>query len=137
MSSVTAGSKAQSPAETHEGGSAHGAPYWMSLGVVIAALLSSVATFLILNGLTSIIPTNNVVLWTLGINTAFVVAIIGIIGFQVAKLLKARKRQAGAGLHFRIAGVFSLVALFSGRPSGDFRDPVSIDRTFDTFFSTR
>ena len=108
----------------------------MSLGVVVAALLSSVATFLILNGLTSIIPTNNVVLWTLGVNAVFVVAIIGIIGFQVVKLLKARKRQAGAGLHFRIAGVFSLVALVPAVLLAIFAT-VSIDRTFDTFFSTR
>ena len=106
----------------------------MSLGVVVAALLSSVATFLILNGLTSIIPTNNVVLWTLGVNAVFVVAIIGIIGFQVVKLLKARKRQAGAGLHFRIAGVFSLVALVPAVLLAIFAT-VSIDRTFDTFFS--
>ena len=87
--------------------------FWISLAVVIAALLSSVATFLILNGLTSIIPTNDVVLRTLGINALFVLAIFGIVGFQIVKLLRARKRQAaGAGLHFRIAGVFSLVALF-------------------------
>ncbi len=95
--------------------------FWISLGVVIAAVLSSVATFLVLNGLTSIIPTNDVVLGTLGVNAAFVVVIMGIIGFQVVKLLKARKRQAGAGLHFRIAGVFSLVALVPSGASCDFR----------------
>jgi two-component system nitrogen regulation sensor histidine kinase NtrY len=114
-----------------------GPAFWISLAAVIAALLSSVATFLILNGLTSIIPTNNVVLETLGVNAAFVVAIVGIIGFQVVKLLKARKRQAaGAGLHFRIAGIFSLVALFPAILLAVFAT-VSIDRTFDTFFSTR
>ncbi len=111
--------------------------FWVSFAVVFAALSSSVATFLILNGLTSIIPTNNVVLQTLGINAAFVIAIVGIIGFQIVKLLKARKRQAaGAGLHFRIAGIFSLVALFPAVLLAIFAT-VSIDRTFDTFFSTR
>jgi two-component system nitrogen regulation sensor histidine kinase NtrY len=109
--------------------------FWISLAVVIAALLSSVATFLILNGLTYIIPTNSVVLTVLSVNAAFVIAIIGIIGFQVVKLLRARKRQtAGAGLHFRIAGVFSLVALFPAVLLAIFAT-VSIDRTFDTFFS--
>ncbi len=108
--------------------------FWISLGIVIAALLSSVATFLILNGLTSIVPTTDVVLETLGINAAFVAAIIGIIGFQVFQLLKARKRQAGAGLHFRIAGVFSLVALVPAVLLAIFAT-VSIDRVFDTFFS--
>lgn len=111
--------------------------FWVSLAVVIAALLSSVATFLILNGLTSIIPTNDVVVNTLGINGALVVAIIGIIGFQIVKLLRARKRQAaGASLHFRIAGIFSVVALFPAVLLAVFAT-VSIDRTFDTFFSTR
>jgi two-component system, NtrC family, nitrogen regulation sensor histidine kinase NtrY len=132
---VTAGFKAHLTAGLAKAGQ-HVSAFWMSLGFVSAALLSSVATFLILNGLTSIIPTNSVVLWTLGVNAAFVVAIIGIIGFQVVKLLKARKRQAGAGLHFRIAGVFSLVALFPAVLLAIFAT-VSIDRTFDTFFSTR
>ena len=132
---VTAGFKAHLTAGLAKAGQ-HVSAFWMSLGVVAAALLSSVATFLILNGLTSIIPTNNVVLWTLGINAVFVIAIIGIIGFQVVKLLKARKRQAGAGLHFRIAGVFSLVALVPAVLLAIFAT-VSIDRTFDTFFSTR
>ncbi len=109
--------------------------FWISLAVVVAALLSSVATFLILNGLTSVVPTGDVVVNTLTINAAFVVAIVGIIGFQVIKLLKARKRQAaGAGLHFRIAGVFSLVALFPAVLLAIFAT-VSIDRVFDTFFS--
>jgi len=110
--------------------------FWLSLGVVVAATMSSVATFLILNGLTSIFPTSEVVLTTLGINAGFVVVIIGIIGYQVVQLLKARKRQAGAGLHFRIAAVFSFVALFPAVLLAVFAT-VSIDRTFDTFFSTR
>ncbi|WKW51448.1 sensor histidine kinase NtrY-like [Rhodomicrobium lacus] len=110
--------------------------FWLSLGVVVAAITSSVATFLILNGLTSVYPTSEVVLTTLGINAAFVIFIIGIIGYQVAQLLKARKRQAGAGLHFRIAAVFSFVALFPAVLLAIFAT-VSIDRTFDTFFSTR
>jgi two-component system, NtrC family, nitrogen regulation sensor histidine kinase NtrY len=111
--------------------------FWISLAAVIAALLSSVATFLILNGLTSILPTNDVVLGTLGVNAAFVLAIACIVGFQIVKLLKARKRQAaGAGLHFKIAGVFSLVALFPAVLLAIFAT-VSIDRTFNAFFSNR
>ena len=82
-------------------------------------------------------PSNNVVLAALGVNAFFVVTVVGIIGFQVVKLLKARKRQAaGAGLHFRVAGIFSLVALFPAILLAIFAT-VSIDRTFDAFFSTR
>ncbi len=111
--------------------------FWISLAVIVAALLSSVVTFLILNGLTPIEPTDGVVLETLGISTAFVFAIIGIVGFQIVKLLKARKRQAaGAGLHVMIAGVFSLVALFPAILLAIFAT-VSIERNFDALFSNR
>jgi two-component system nitrogen regulation sensor histidine kinase NtrY len=111
--------------------------FWISLAFVAAALLSSVATFLILNGLTSIIPTDDVVYATLAVNAGFVLAIIGIVGFQIVKLLRARKRQAaGAGLHFKIAGVFSLVALFPAVILATFAT-VSIERNFDALFSNR
>ncbi|MFZ0571615.1 MAG: PAS domain-containing sensor histidine kinase [Rhodomicrobium sp.] len=111
--------------------------FWISLAVIVAALLSSVVTFLILNGLTPIEPTDDVVLETLGITTAFVVANFGIVGFQIVKLLRARKRQAaGAGLHFQIAGVFFLVALFPAILLAIFAT-VSIERNFDALFSNR
>jgi two-component system nitrogen regulation sensor histidine kinase NtrY len=111
--------------------------FWISLGIVIAALLSSITTFLVLNGLTWLVPSNDVVLSVLAVNAFFVLVLFGIIGYQVAKLLRARKRQtAGAGLHFRLAGIFSLVALFPAVLLAVFAT-VSIDRTFDTFFSTR
>ncbi len=111
--------------------------FWISLTVVVTALLSSVATFLILNNLTSIVPTDDVVYGTLGVNAAFVLILIGIVGFQIFKLLRARKRQAaGAGLHFKIAGVFSLVALFPAVILATFAT-VSIERNFDALFSNR
>jgi two-component system nitrogen regulation sensor histidine kinase NtrY len=109
----------------------------LSLIVVIAALLSSIATFFILSGLTPILPTHNVVVTALTVNAALVLAIVGIVGFQIVALQRARKRQAaGAGLHFRIAGIFSLVALFPAALIAIFAT-VSIDRTFDQIFSTR
>ncbi len=111
--------------------------FWVSLAIVVAALLSSVATFLILSNLTPIVPTQRVVLGALGLTAALVLVIIGIVSFQIAKLLRARRRQtAGAGLHFQIAGVFSLVALFPVILMATFAT-VSIERTLDAVFSTR
>lgn len=111
--------------------------FWISLAVIIGALLSSVVTFLILNGLTPIEPTDDVVKETLATSTAFVLTTAGIVGFQIVKLLKARKRQAaGAGLHFKIAGVFSLIALFPAVLLAIFAT-VSIEHTLDAFFSNR
>ena len=111
--------------------------FWLSLAIIVAAVLSSIATFLILNGLTPIVPTDKVVLAALGVTAALVLVIVGIVGFQVFKLLKARYRQAaGAGLHFQIAGVFSLVALFPAILLAIFAT-VSIEHNFDQFFSNR
>lgn len=108
-----------------------------SLAVVIAALLSSIATFFILSGLTPIVPTHNVVVTTLLVNATLILAIVGIVGYQIVSLLRARKRQtAGAGLHFRIAGIFSLIALFPAVLLAIFAT-VSIDRTFEQIFSAR
>ena len=111
--------------------------FWLSLATIVAALLSSIATFLILNGLTPIIPTDRVVLSALGVTAALVLVIVGIVGFQVATLMRARYQQAaGAGLHFQIAGVFSLVALFPAILLAIFAT-VSIEHNFDQFFSNR
>jgi two-component system nitrogen regulation sensor histidine kinase NtrY len=130
--------------EAGEGGANQNQPgrfqryaYPLSLAVVVSALLSSVATFFILSGLTPILPTHYVVVTTLLVNAALVVAIIAIVSYQILKLLRARKRQtAGAGLHFRIAGIFSLVALFPAVLLAIFAT-VSIDRTFEQIFSAR
>ena len=85
----------------------------ISLAIIVAALSSSIATFLILNGLTPIVPTTYIVLGALSLTGTLVLVIIGIVGFQAVKILKARSRQAaGAGLHLQMAGIFSLVALF-------------------------
>jgi two-component system nitrogen regulation sensor histidine kinase NtrY len=111
--------------------------FWVSLALVIGALLSSVATFLILNGLLPINDLDTLVPPALAVSTVFVLALVGIVGFQIVKLLKARKRQAaGAGLHFKIAGVFSLVALFPAVLLAIFAT-VSIERNFDALFSNR
>jgi len=111
--------------------------FWVSLAVVAGALLSSIATFLILNGLLPIRHLDKLVQPTLGVSIAFVLAIVGIVGFQIVKLLRARKREvAGAGLHFKIAGVFSLVALFPAVLFAIFAT-VSIEHNFDALFSNR
>jgi two-component system, NtrC family, nitrogen regulation sensor histidine kinase NtrY len=111
--------------------------FWLSLAIVIAASLSSLTTFLLLNGLTPVVPSHYVVLGSLGLTAVLVTVLIGIVVFQIVKLLKARKRQAaGAGLHFQIAGVFSLVALIPAVLMAIFAT-VSLEHAFDTLFSTR
>ena len=111
--------------------------FWISLAVIVAALSSSIGTFLVLNGLTPIVPTDPVVKSALGLTAALVLVIVGIVGFQAVKILKARSRQtAGAGLHLQMAGIFSLVALFPAVLLAFFAT-VSIERNFDAMFSKR
>ena len=114
----------------------HAPRFWLSLMVVIAALMSSVVAFLIVNGLVGQ-PTSLLVLSILIINGFFVLAIGSIIGYQILKLSRARRDQkAGSSLHFRLAGIFSLVALFPAVLLAIFAT-VSIERTFEEVFSSR
>ncbi|MBC8049345.1 MAG: hypothetical protein H7X92_04245, partial [Chitinophagales bacterium] len=74
----------------------------IGLGIVVLSLISGFATYLILNGLTPIPPTHNVVVTVLLINVVLVLALMGAVAFQLVDLWRARKRQAaGAGLHVR------------------------------------
>src|SRR6266513_2579589 len=75
------------------------------------ALLSALATFLVLTGLTPIPPTHEVVVSLLAVNAATALALIGLIGREVWLMVQARRRgRAAARLHVRIVGLFSIIA---------------------------
>ncbi len=101
------------------------------------ALLSSLATFLVLAGLTPISPTHNVVVSLLLINASTGLLLVAIIASEVWKVIQARRAgRAGSRLHVRIVGLFSIIAaapaiLVSVVAS------VTLDRGLDRFFSTR
>ena len=104
---------------------------------VVIALLSGLATFLILTGLTPIVPTHRVVVTMLAVNTVTVLLLVGVIAREVWYVVQARRRgQAGARLHFRIVSLFSvmaavpaiLLAVIAG---------LTIERALDRWFSTR
>lgn len=86
-------------------------PGWIGAFAVGSALCSALVTFLVLAGLTPVVPTHEVVVWLLFTNVVLVVILIGIIGWESWDLFRARLTgQAGAGLHVRVVGLFSLVA---------------------------
>src|SRR5260370_42624299 len=75
------------------------------------ALLSAVVTFLVLTGLTPVVPTHDVVVRVLLANAAMMLVLLGIIAYEVFKIVQARRRgRAGATLHVRIVGLFSVIA---------------------------
>jgi len=78
---------------------------------VALAMLSATVTFLVLVGLTPIIPTHRVVVTLLLIDLFASLLLIGVIGREIWQTFSARRRgRAGARLHVRIIGLFSIIA---------------------------
>ncbi|PPC99676.1 MAG: PAS domain-containing sensor histidine kinase [Hyphomicrobium sp.] len=85
--------------------------FWIGLGTVILSIISALASYLILTGLTAIAPRNEVVLTALAINIVLIIAMFAIIVWQVIGLYRAwHQRIPGARLHARIVALFSITA---------------------------
>ena len=112
-------------------------PFTLGLIIMVLALCSGLATYLILTGLTPILPTQTVVVGVLLINLVLVLAMLGIIAWQVTGLWLARRRhEAGAQLHVRIVSLFSVIAVVPAILLAVFAS-VSLDRGLDHWFSSR
>ncbi len=112
-------------------------PFTLGLITVVLSLCSGLATYLILTGLTPIVPTHLVVVGVLLINVVLVLAMILIIAWQVTGLWLARQRQvAGAQLHVRIVSLFSVIAVMPAILLAIFAS-ISLDRGLDHWFSVR
>lgn len=85
---------------------------WQGLALAGGALACAVFTLPVLLGLTPIAPTSNVLIASAAVNSLFVVGLMFLIGREVSRLVKARRRgRAAARLHVRIVGLFSIVAI--------------------------
>jgi two-component system nitrogen regulation sensor histidine kinase NtrY len=81
-------------------------------------------------------PATTVILAVLGFNLALILCVAGIVGWRLLDLVDARASDAGARLHLRFVGLFSvaavapavIVALFFG---------VLVNRGVDAWFSER
>jgi two-component system nitrogen regulation sensor histidine kinase NtrY len=112
-------------------------PFTLGLITMVLSLCSGLATYVILTGLTPIVPTHAVVVGMLLINLLLVLAMVGIIAWQVTGLWLARRRQtAGAQLHVRIVSLFSVIAVVPAILLAVFAS-ISLDRGLDHWFSTR
>ncbi|GGH18205.1 PAS domain-containing sensor histidine kinase [Alsobacter metallidurans] len=79
--------------------------------VVILALLSAVATFVVLAGLVPLSPTHDVVLRLFMVNALLVMVLLGFVVREAYRLIKARRAGvAASGLHAKIVALFALVA---------------------------
>jgi len=111
--------------------------FTLGLIIMVLSLCAGLATYLVLTGLTPIVPTQQVVVTTLLINAVLVVAMLGLIAWQVTGLWLARRRhEAGAQLHVRIVSLFSVIAVVPAIALAIFAS-VSLDRGLDHWFSSR
>jgi two-component system, NtrC family, nitrogen regulation sensor histidine kinase NtrY len=101
------------------------------------ALLSALATFLVLAGLTPIEPTDYVVRTLLLVNTSTILLLVAIIGREVWQVVQARRRgRAGARLHIQIVALFSIIAATPAILLAIVAS-ITLDRGLDRFFSLR
>jgi len=104
---------------------------------VAIALLSALATFLIFNSFTPVVPTNEVVIPILLVNAVTVLVLLGLIAGELWNLIQARRRgQAGARLHVKIVGLFSVMAAVPAILLALFAS-ITLDRGLDRWFSSR
>jgi two-component system, NtrC family, nitrogen regulation sensor histidine kinase NtrY len=86
--------------------------FQFGLSVVIASLVSALATYLVVMGMTPIVPRGPVVVTVLLINLALVAAMVAIIWVQVRGLWQGWKdKTAGGRLHARIVALFGVIAM--------------------------
>lgn len=111
--------------------------FWTGLSVVLLSLVSAFATYLILTGLTPIVPRGEVVFVVLSLNVVLIVAMITLLAWQVAGLARAwREKIAGARLHIRIVALFSIIAALPALLLA-VGATVTFSRSLDSWFSTR
>ena len=104
---------------------------------VFVALLSATATFLVLAGLTPIVPVNSVVKELLLGNVITGLLLLAIIGREVWVVVQARRRgRAGSRLHVQIVGLFAVIAAVPAVLVSVVAS-TTLDRGLDRFFSTR
>ena len=105
--------------------------------MVILAVLSGVASFVILLGLTSIQPTEKVIGIAMAVNGVMLVLLALMIGWEASRMLWARQKgRAGAGLHIRVMGLFALVAAAPTILVAIFAS-ITLDQGLDRWFSSR
>ena len=107
-------------------------------GIIVSlAVVSGLSTFLILTGLTPIVPRSSVVWVVLLVNVALIIAMLALITSHVSGLWQAwRNKVAGSRLHVRIVILFSLIAALPALLLA-FAATTTFSRSLDGWFSTR
>ncbi|MEP9378960.1 PAS domain-containing sensor histidine kinase [Aquabacter sp. CN5-332] len=119
------------------GGGRMGGLGWFAPLMVVVALASALTTFLILMGLTPVVPTHEVVIGLLAGNAFAVLVLSAMVGREVWRIARARARgRAAARLHVRIVGLFAVVAVVPAILVAVVAS-LTLDRGLDRWFSIR
>src|SRR3954468_1533339 len=104
---------------------------------IVLALLSAAVTFAVLAGLTPIAPTHQVVVSVLLVDALAALLLIAVIGREIWNIMQARRHgRAGARLHVRIIGLFSVIAAVPAILVPIVAS-ITLDRGLAPWFSTR
>ena len=104
---------------------------------VAVALLSAFLTFVVLTGLTPVVPTHEVVVTFLLINGATILLLLAIIAREVWQVVQARRSgRAAARLHVQTVSLFSVIAVLPAVLVSIVAN-VTLDRGLDRLFSVR
>ena len=104
---------------------------------ILLALVTSVGSFLVLTGQTSIEPTQTVFEYAKWLNGSVILLLVLMIALEAAGIYMARRRRrAAARLHVRIVALFSFIAAFPAVLMAILAS-VTLDRGLDRWFSER
>jgi two-component system nitrogen regulation sensor histidine kinase NtrY len=110
---------------------------WVAFVLVVLGVLCGVATFAILTGLTPLKPTAQTTMLLLVLN-GIVMAVMALLIIGQLFFLVSERRQGtpGAGLHLRLVGLFSAIAIIPAILVAVFAS-VTLSRGLDAWFSER
>ena len=78
---------------------------------VVFGLISALASFLIVSGITPVIPTRSVISTILLVNAVLILVLLIIVVIEARNVFRARRAgQAGSRLHTNVVGLFAIVA---------------------------
>ncbi|MPT24760.1 MAG: PAS domain-containing protein, partial [Starkeya sp.] len=104
---------------------------------VLLALLIALASFIILIGITPLVPSQDVIIVVLCLNGVMSLVLLSIIGREVWRIVKARQRgRAAARLHVRVVGLFGVVAVVPALLVAILAS-ITLDKGLDRWFSVR
>ncbi|WP_455482325.1 ATP-binding protein [Bartonella sp. B35(2025)] len=109
---------------------------FLGITIIVLALLTASVSFIILIGLTPVVPSKIVTLILIGINSIWVLGLVIIVFYEIIPIIRAwRLRRAGSRLHVRLISLFALVATVPAVAVALVSGPalnLGLDRWFDT-----